>query len=269
VTVSPRIASGSSTIPVTIKYNGLIPSAITFTPSDNGAGGSFSPTTITTDTTENWTGTVTYTPAANKNGTITVANNKGWTVPAALPFSSYVDKFTAIEGEGVAVYRVFEPWQRVYKSYTGPLIQLWKQVGGVEVVQDFGRATGVETLDTAAIATWSAGADGGIIRVAKIYNQSLYGGLTSNTNVTGRQVIEAGWPAVTPSAEYPLYIANRGDGKPTIRWTGTTEHGFHREHAATRQRVRVRSGETDCRLQLLQLAVLQQIHGVPGLSVQR
>jgi hypothetical protein len=146
VTVSPRIASGSSTIPVTIKYNGLIPSAITFTPSDNGAGGSFSPTTITTDTTENWTGTVTYTPAANKNGTITVANNKGWAVPAALPFSSYADKFTAIEGEGIAVNRVFEPWQRVYKSYTGPLIQLWKQVGGADVVQDFGRATGVETL---------------------------------------------------------------------------------------------------------------------------
>jgi endoglucanase len=31
---------------------------------------------------------------------------------------------------------------------------------------------------------------------------------------------------VTPNVEYPLYIANRGDGKPTIRWTGTTDMDF-------------------------------------------
>lgn len=220
VTVPPRIAQGASTIPIEVKYNGLIPSAITFTPSDNGAGGSFNPTTITTDTTENWVGTITYTPAANKNGTITVSNNKGWATPAGKPFSSYTDVFQAPEAEGVSTNRVFSIYRRLYKSYTGPLIRLWKQVGGSDVEQDFGRATGSEIVDTAAITAWIAGADGGVIKVAKIYDQGPAASLTGRNNIQARIDIDGGWPAPS-SADYPLWINNAGDGKPVARWTGT------------------------------------------------
>lgn len=211
LTVPTRIAAGATTIPVTVKYNGKIASPITFTLSDSG-GGTFSPATLVTDTTENWTGTAQLTPASNTNSTVTCTNNRGLTNPAGKPTSSKVDNFTTTESAGVVTGMACSIWRRIYGSYTGPLVTLWRSSDSTTADIPFVAGTGL--LDRTAESAFTTG--GGTIRVARVYDQS---GATQG--IVPRQNVESGWPAVSPT-DYPLWISNDGDGKPAVSWTGSS-----------------------------------------------
>ena len=213
LTVPTRLASGATTIPVTVQYNGLIASPITFTLSDS-AGGTFSPATLTTDVSENWTGTAQLTPVASTNSLVTVTNNKGLINPNGKPTSSKTDSFTATEAAGVTTGVAASIWRRIYGAYTGPLVKLWRSSDSTTADIPFVAATGL--LDRTAESAFTTG--GGTIRVARVYDQSGSGSL----GIVPRQYSEGGWPALPPAAtEYPLWISDDGDGFPAMSWTGT------------------------------------------------
>lgn len=85
-------ASGVISAPFTV---GLSPagsqfgSTVTVTPSDGGAGGTFTPTTrVLAADTAGVTGTFTYTPGSDGTVTISVTNNRSLTNPASLTYTS-------------------------------------------------------------------------------------------------------------------------------------------------------------------------------------
>lgn len=69
----------------TIGANGTISGTITITPSVNGGGGTFSPTTLSL-TSSATTGTFTYTPTSVGSKTISIANNGGLSNPGSLVY---------------------------------------------------------------------------------------------------------------------------------------------------------------------------------------
>ncbi|MFM0160685.1 SGNH/GDSL hydrolase family protein [Paraburkholderia sediminicola] len=68
----------------TVAPNGVISSAVTVTPSDGGAGGTFSPASVTFAVGNNDSVTFTYTPAASGSITIATSNSGSLTNPSPL-----------------------------------------------------------------------------------------------------------------------------------------------------------------------------------------
>jgi len=71
----------------TVTANGYISSTITITPSDNGGGGTFTPSTVQLSSSVSSV-TFTYTPATVGTKSITLSNNASLTNPSALTYSS-------------------------------------------------------------------------------------------------------------------------------------------------------------------------------------
>lgn len=70
----------------TVGANGPITGTVVITPSDSGAGGTFTPTTVSINT-GSPTGTFTYTPASGGNKTISTTNGGGLSNPASIAFT--------------------------------------------------------------------------------------------------------------------------------------------------------------------------------------
>jgi hypothetical protein len=76
-------SNGIATSNYTVGTDNLVSSDVIVTPSDGGAGGTFTPTSVTL-TTLNTTGTFTYTPASVGSKTISVTNDGGLTNPSSI-----------------------------------------------------------------------------------------------------------------------------------------------------------------------------------------
>jgi endoglucanase len=229
-----------TSVQVKVRYNGIINTPITFTLSDNGGGGSFSPATLTTNVDENWEGTTTYTFVADKNLTISATNNRGLTNPAPKPLSTYIDIFSKPEASGDSAGNIFSVWRRIYKSYTGPLVRLYRTSDGTSA--DIGFHPVTDLLDRTAEAAFIAG--GGTIYLEKVYDQNW-----TAKDLTTRQYIEGttGTQPVVIPTDLPLWISDAGDGFPAIRWTGTTQMDFemsmlNRDDTTVMQLIRHTSG---------------------------
>jgi lysophospholipase L1-like esterase len=75
---------GSASTAFTVAVSGTLASAVTVTPSDSGAGGTFTPASVSLGTTANASASFTYTPAGSAGSrTISTTNNGGLTNPAA------------------------------------------------------------------------------------------------------------------------------------------------------------------------------------------
>ena len=78
---------GAASSNFTASTNGVTTGATVVTPSDGGAGGTFTPTTVTLAAGTNTSATFTYTASATGTKSISVTNNGSLTNPAALPLS--------------------------------------------------------------------------------------------------------------------------------------------------------------------------------------
>ncbi len=76
---------GVSSTSFTVGSNGSIAGSVIVTPNDNGAGGSFSPTSVTLTSTS--TATFTYTPSSFGTKTISVTNNGGLINPSPINYT--------------------------------------------------------------------------------------------------------------------------------------------------------------------------------------
>ncbi len=75
---------GQASSNFTVTATGLLNAAVTVTPNDSGAGGTFSPTAVSLATGTNSAATFTYTPVAGATDTISTTNNASLTNPAGL-----------------------------------------------------------------------------------------------------------------------------------------------------------------------------------------
>lgn len=82
---SSGVVSTASTA-FTVAANGSLSGTVVVTPSDSGAGGSFSPTTVSLSAGAT-SGTFTYTPASTGTKTVSVSNNGGLSNPAGITYT--------------------------------------------------------------------------------------------------------------------------------------------------------------------------------------
>lgn len=83
----------------TIGANGAITGTVVVTPTDNGGGGSFTPSTVSISS-GSPTATFTYTPASTGAKTISVANNGGLTNPSNITYTATSAAATAVTMTG-------------------------------------------------------------------------------------------------------------------------------------------------------------------------
>lgn len=97
---SGDVGVASTDFTVALPFGGAVTGTVTVTPDDNGAGGTFTPTTVNL-TTASPSATFTYTPSTVGTSTISVTNNGGLTNPADLTYdaaAAFLDEFTGTSG---------------------------------------------------------------------------------------------------------------------------------------------------------------------------
>lgn len=90
---------GTASSNFTVGANGTITGTVTITPSDGGAGGTFSPATVNI-TSASPTATFTYTAASSGVKTISVTNNGSLTNPATISYTASVAAATSVTMSG-------------------------------------------------------------------------------------------------------------------------------------------------------------------------
>lgn len=109
--------------------------------------------------------------------------------------SGFIGAYNAIPN----LVHVYEPARRTLTTYTGSLVRIRRSSDNAE--QNFG-ADGAGNLDTAAIATFIGGGSGFVVTV---YDQ-----VGSNN------------PTQATAGNQPTYIASGQNGKPVMRFNGTS-----------------------------------------------
>lgn len=215
----------------TVPYRGVLASPVTVTPNDSGAGGTFTPSSVTLAAAGTWnpTATFTYTPPAGTMTTkIAVTNNGGLTDPAGIVFSTEVDLFA-----GIAIPQSIISDVQMYAAYIGPARNMYRISDGATLDFGFaGQALGVanlgRVLDTAAIAAWAPGGAKTVIR----YDQSPHA--NHMQPVTAQSAGDSGHPSTT--ADYPVFSID-ADGFPTDTFSNSRMDLPSPLHGATGQTI--------------------------------
>ncbi|MGG7507111.1 glycoside hydrolase family 5 protein [Plantibacter sp. YIM 135249] len=206
-----RGTAGTASAPFTVDYRGLISTAVTVTPNDGGAGGTFSPTSITLAPGFNGLGTFTYTPSGVASYAIATTNSAGLTDPEPVGFSTRTDAFSAIPD--AALLNVLAA-TRVFSPFAGNGLTLRRASDGTE--QSFPYASGTsDALDNAAITAWAGGST---VTVKTIFDQSPArrdaGQVVGEKNQNG----PTGAPLPTQLSDYPQLVLNGLAGQPVLRF---------------------------------------------------
>jgi hypothetical protein len=90
---SGGIGAPSTNFTVALPTGGAVTSVVTVIPSDNGAGGTFTPTSVAL-TTVAPSATFTYTPASTGTKTISTTNNRGLTDPANISYDTFAPTYS-------------------------------------------------------------------------------------------------------------------------------------------------------------------------------
>lgn len=110
--------------PFTVYYGGKITSPVTITPHDTladfttGAGGTFTPATITLAAGDNALATFTYTPSQATTIAISTTNSAGWSDPPRIGISSTTDNFATLPNTSNIC-----DLRRVKTNYIGPAVR--------------------------------------------------------------------------------------------------------------------------------------------------
>lgn len=107
----------STDFTVALPAGGAVAGTVVITPNDNGAGGTFTPTTVNL-TTASPSATFTYTPSAVGTATISVTNDGGLTDPADVSYeatATLLDEFTGTSGLSAHTADTGQTWgPRIY-----------------------------------------------------------------------------------------------------------------------------------------------------------
>lgn len=193
----PSTASGN----VTLYYRGILAANMVITPSDNGAGGTFTPATITLTAGYNPTATFTYTPPAAKGvQTISFTNNKGLTNAGAITFFSLAgmqnvveflnvgDASTIVKDGSNILQTLFDKSGNGYDATAGPDGgPLVTTIGGLPVLT-FDGANQLLMRNTAAGNAVSAGARTLILVAGALQQAGMT--LVHNANDSANEKIE-------------------------------------------------------------------------------
>ncbi len=198
--------AGIASTNFTIAYRGNLSSPIVITPNDSGAGGTFTPTTVTLSSgIFNPTATFTYTAPSSPSSvfTIRVTNNAGLTNPPNVGYSTVSDRFSSESATSTLIFSL----RRIFSPYVGPLVRLNRDSDNAQA--DFGQlADG--SLDRQAILNWAQGSS---VRLVTGYDQS-----NKTTNIT--TVTYGGNVGASTPRDYPGFILNDTDGHPSIYFDG-------------------------------------------------
>ena len=193
-----RGASGLASAPFTVTYRGYITAPITVTPNDNGAGGTFTPASVTLANGFNGVATFRYTPPGLATYTVSFTNNAGLTDPAPLGISTRSDPFAAAASAPTNVFSL----RRVFTPYIGPAVTLRRDSDNATRSFYF---LPNDDLDVASITTWAGSAN---LFLATWYDQSPNG-------------YNAGPAGTSPTiGDQPRFFASGGaNNKPYLAWT--------------------------------------------------
>ena len=154
---------GGASTNFTVAYRGNLSAAVTVTPNDGGAGGTFAPSTVTLASgVFNPTATFTYTAPSSATFTIGVTNSAGLTNPPSVGYSTFTDRFSTEAATPTLIFSL----RRIFSSYAGPLVRLNRDSDNAQA--DFGQLPD-GTLDRQAILNWAQGSS---VRLVIGYDQS-------------------------------------------------------------------------------------------------
>lgn len=108
---------GSASSSFTVGANGAITGTVTVTPSDGGAGGAFTPSTVAI-TSATPTATFTYTPSSVGAKTISVTNDGGLTNPSSIVYTASVSTAKPANDAGI----VYSPYNWLVNSSSAKTI---------------------------------------------------------------------------------------------------------------------------------------------------
>jgi hypothetical protein len=230
--------SSAATFTVALPSGGTLASAMIVTPHDGGAGGTFTPATVTL-TTAAPIKTFTYTPASYGAKTISTTNNKGLTDPAPRTFTSVASTYT-LSGPSSGAPSVPST------NFTVALPAGGVVPSTVTVTPSDGGGGGTFTPTTVNLSTgaplatftYTPASTG-----AKTLSVTNNGGLTNpgNLTYTVAVLISDGdpvgtWPdssgnghtATQSGTARPIYAATAIGGKPAINVTSAAQTGVDR-----------------------------------------
>lgn len=174
-------AVGAASGNFTVAANGIIAGTVVVTPSDGGAGGTFTPTTrsISAGTP---TGTFTYAPASAGAKTLSITNNGGLTNPAGVTYTASAAAATAITMSGPATGAVSAASANFTVAANGTI------AGTVVVTPSDNGGGGSFTPTTVSL---SSGTPSGTFKYtpsatagARTISATNNGGLTNPSNIT-------------------------------------------------------------------------------------
>lgn len=171
---------GSPSTNFTVGANGTITGTVVVTPSDGGAGGTFTPTTVSISS-GSPTGTFTYTAASTGAKTISVTNDGSLTNPSNITYTASSAAATAVTLTGPTTSTVGSPSTNFTAGANGAI------TGTVVVTPSDGGGGGTFTPTTVSISagtptatfTYTAGSTG-----SKTISVTNNGSLTNPSNIT-------------------------------------------------------------------------------------
>ena len=205
-----RGTSGTASTAFTLDYRGYLTSAATFTPSDSGAGGTFTPSQVVFEPGFNGLGTFTYTAAGSATYEIGCTVNTAWTDPAALGFSTRTDSYSSIAAS--SVLNVLAP-QRLYTPFIGSALTLRRASDGATSTFPF---SSDDSADTAAISSWAGTSAIEVVTLADQGPNGYDAGpvVTQNHDGTGETQLNSS------TADYPQLVLDGLNGMPVLRFQG-------------------------------------------------
>lgn len=204
-----RGTAGSPSSDFTLNYFGYINSAFTFTPEDNGAGGTFSPTTLNCTTGFNCSKTFTVDESASDVFAISSTNNAGFTNPPALGYATIADAFSSNGITDTEINNIWSPC-RIYAPYLGNAFTLRRASDNVQADFGFTDLHLGSCVDQTAIASFAGASN---IFVVTRYDQSPGANNATIPTADGTAI-----PVPITTADQPQLILNDQNNLPALRW---------------------------------------------------
>lgn len=198
--------AGQPSEPFVVDYRGYITNNIVITPTDSGAGGHFSPTTLTLAPGFNGLGNITYTPpAGTADYPIGFGNNAGLTDPPARQYSTSPDVDWDTSATNVITLG------RLLPEFTGNAVTLQRSSDSAQASFAFGSDG---KLDQTAIASWAGGSDALVVTVSDQAAGKRDAGIVASQNQDGSGQTQLN----SSAADYPLLVSNGLGGMPVLRF---------------------------------------------------
>lgn len=178
-----------------VEYRGVSDVPIVITPTDNGAGGTFEPATVTIPAGRNGLAKFKYTAAIAERIFLSSSNDKGLTDPPQALIVTKPDNFMGLSTLGMQIRNIYA-LHRVYTPYSGYAVRLRRDYDYAE--KDFYFELD-GSLPRVAIQTWA-------------YDTTAYVVTVYDQSPNARHL------TITPPY-YPILNLSNAAGYPEITWT--------------------------------------------------